>query len=368
MGILDKMAKENDFRNSLECIDCQKPKQYISTGSYALNGILSGNVYNGILDDTIVALVGPSNSGKSFVLAHIAREAIRAGFEVLLFDSERAVRKEFYESIGCDTSKIFRIPVGTVSKLKIDAFKTIQNYYEKAGEKDKLFVGIDSIGNLATLKEINDVESGKDKSDQGASAKDKNSAFRIISSMATEYNFPLVFTNHTYAAIGDLFAQREKIAGGAKSIYNSHIIVYFQRLVNKEESKDALGKTKKKHVGIKIKTTTLKNRNFPEEQTAYLDLRYDTGLNPYSGLLQFAIYAGVLQNKPKGYLVTATGKTVYDKNLYTPEIFDEKALNKINEWLNTQGYSSLSDIFSDAVSEKLLEAEGDGKDEQTERK
>lgn len=355
MGILSKMAKENAFKDSLQCVKDVKEPGYISTGSLALNGILSGNVYKGVPDNTIVALVGQSNCGKSFILAHMVREAIRSGFEVLLFDSERAVRPEFYTSIGCDPDNIFRIPVGSVSSLKKKAFEYINEFYKRAGHNDKLFIGVDSIGNLATIKEMADLEKGKDVADQGSSAKDKNSAFRVLSALATEYDFPLVFTNHTYAPIGDLFAQRDKISGGAKAIYNSHIILYFERLVNKEEVENALGKKKKTQVGIRIKTTTLKNREYPEEKTVTLDLRYDSGMNPLSGLLEFGIRAGVLENKPRGYFVTATGKTVFEKNLYTPEVFNEDALAKINEWLGQNGYSSLSDIFSDDVARSLGE-------------
>ena len=358
MGILAKMSKDKAFKDSIQCIrDIQEP-DHISTGSFALNGILSGSVYKGMPEDTMLSLVGQSNSGKSFLLAHIVRGAIQNGYEVLLFDSERAVRKEFYDAIGCDTSKIYRIPVGSVSKLKVEAFKNINAFYERAGPKDKLFVGVDSIGNLATIKEMSDVEKGKDVADQGSGAKDKNSAFRIISSLATDYDFPLVFTNHTYAPIGDLFAQRDKMSGGYKAIYNSHIIIYCERLVNKEEVEDALGKKKKIPVGIRIKATTLKNREYPEEKTVYLDLRYDTGLNPLSGLLQFAIRAGIIENKPRGYLVVATGKTVYKKDLNSPEVYTAEALEKINEWLGQNGYSSLSDIFSDDVAEALGESDG----------
>jgi len=359
LGILEKLAKDKAFKDSIQCIKDVKEPGYISTGSFALNGIISGNVYKGIPDNTMVALVGQSNSGKSFLLAHMVREAIRSGYEVIIFDSERAVRKEFYEAIGCDTSKIFRIPVGSVSTLKIEASKAIKGFYEMAGANDKLFVGVDSIGNLASLKELADVEKEKDVSDQGSSAKDKNSAFRIIASLATEYDFPLVFTNHTYAPIGDLFAQRDKISGGYKAIYNSHIIVYCERLVNKEEVEDAFGDTKKKQIGIRIKATTLKNREYPEENTVYLDLRYDTGLNPFSGLLQFAIRAGVLENKARGYLVTATEKTVFDKDINCPEIFTPEALEKINDWLSKNGYSSLSEIFSDDVAKALGEGNGE---------
>jgi len=110
-----------------------------------------------------------------------------------------------------------------------------------------------------------------------------------------------------------------------------------------------------------MKVTTIKNREYPEEKSVNLNLRYDSGINEYSGLLQFAIRAGVLEKKPRGYLVTATEKTVYEKNMYTSEVFDQAALEKINEWLSQNGYSSLSEIFSDEVAESLGESDGEEK-------
>jgi len=359
MGILAKLAKEKAFSDSLENINEQKPSGHFSTCSYALNAILTGNVFKGIPEDTITALVGASNSGKSLILAHIVKGAIEQGYEVLLFDSERAVRKGYYEQIGCDVSKIYRIAVGSTLDFRNKAFELIGKFYEKAGPKDKLFVGLDSLGNLASDKELADCDKSKTAADQGSNAKFQNSAFRVISSLASQHNFPVVFTNHVYAPIGDMFAQRSIQAGGAKAVYNSHIILYFDRLVNKEEIPDALGKVKKVQVGIRMKITTVKNREYPEEKSVYLNLRYDSGINKYSGLLQFAIRAGVLEKKPKGFLVTATGKTVYEKNLYTEEIFTEEALEKINEWLSKNGYSSLSDIFSEEVAEALGEPDGE---------
>lgn len=339
----------------IENVSKQIKSSYISTGSLALNGIISGNVYNGIPADTIVALCGESNSGKSYILAHIVKAAVDEGYEVLIFDSERSVRKEYYERIGCETSKIFRIPVGSTMDFRNKAYKVIEDFYSKCDKNQKLFVGIDSIANLASEKELADAEKDKAAADQGNNAKAQNSAFRVISSLATQYNFPVVFTNHVYAPIGDLFAQRDKMSGGSKLIYNSHVILYFERLVNKEEVESATGEVKKTQIGMKMKITTVKSREYPEEKSAYVSLRYDQGMNIYSGLLDFAIRAGVIENKPKGYLVTATGKTVYDADLYTPEIFTKEALDKINEWLSKNGYSSLSDVLTSDVAQAVQE-------------
>lgn len=364
-SVLAQMMKEKGYEDAkIEAISTQVPAKHISTGNYALNGILSGNTATGIPEDTIVALCGESNTGKSYILAHMVKHAIEAGFEVLLFDSERAVRKDYYERIGCDISKIFRIPVGSTMDFRNKAFKIIQDYYGRTGPNGKLFVGLDSLANLASEKELADAEAEKTVADQGNNAKGQNSAFRVLSSLASEYNFPCVFTNHVYASIGDFISFRPKISGGGKAIYNSHIILFLERLVNKEEVEDAFGAMKKTQIGIKMKITTIKNREYPEEKSINIALRYDEGLNPYSGLLDFAIRAGVIGNKAKGYLVTATGKTIYERDLYTPEVFTPDALNKINDWLGKNGYSCLTDVLSSDVASAVQDVGVTDEDEE----
>lgn len=357
MGFLEKLSKSKELNNIMNPIHDQKPPEFISSGNYALNGIVSGNVHNCIDTDSIVALVGPSNSGKSLFLAHFVKGAQELGHEIVIFDSERAVKKGYYEKIGCDVSKIYRIPVGSIIEFRNKAFDIIEKYYKESDGKGKLFVGLDSLGNLASDKELKDTEADKDNSDQGTNAKFQNSAFRVLSSLACKYNFPCVFTNHVYANPADMFGQRDKIAGGGKAIYNSNTIIYFERMVNKEEVEDEMGKKSKQHVGIKIKATTVKNRVYPEEKTVTMSLRFDSGVNPYSGLLPLALQAGVLENKPRGFLVTETGSTVYEKNLYTKDVFTEGALEKINLFLNQNGYSKLKDVFAPDVAIALGDSE-----------
>lgn len=372
-SILAQMMKEKAYEDvKIESVSDQVPSEHLSTGSFALNSILSGNTFNGIPEDTIVALCGESNTGKSYILAHLVKSAIEADYDVLLFDSERAIRKDYYSRIGCDTSRIFRIPVGSTLDFRNKAFKIVQEYYARAEGKSKLFVGLDSLANLASEKELADCEAEKVVADQGNNAKGQNSAFRVLSSLASEYNFPCVFTNHVYASIGEFIATRPKISGGGKAIYNSHIILFFERLVNKEEVEDVFGKKKNTQIGMKMKITTIKNREYPEEKSVNVAIRYDEGLNPYSGLLDFAIRAGVIENKSKGYLVTATGKTVYDKDLYTPEIFTKEALDKINEWMGKNSYSNLSDVFSSDVASAVqgigeADEEEDGEEVRTKK-
>jgi RecA/RadA recombinase len=365
MSLLKQLTHNKEFSTILQNVKDFKVRDYISTGAYALNGILSGNVNVGIPSNTICCLAGESNSGKTFVLANMVKSAIDLGYEALIFDSERAVREDYYARVGCDLDKIFRVPVGSSMDFRNKAYKIIEEYYKNSGKENKLFVALDSLGNLASEKELVDAEKEKSAADQGNNAKAQNSAFRVVSSLASQYDFPFVFTNHVYANIGDMFAQRGVISGGAKSVYNSSVILYFERLVNKEEGVDIFGKEKKIDVGMKMKITTIKNREYKENISVCLNLRYDTGINPYSGLLDFAIRAGVIENKPRGYLITATGKTVYDADLYTPEVFTSDALAKINDWLSKNGYSSMSDVFSSDVAKSIQDIGVDNVEEET---
>ena len=359
MGILSNMAKKKDFAN-MESLSSQKEPSHIDTGFYALNGIVSGNVFRGVRDNIITCLCGQSNSGKSFVLANLVANAIKDGYEVLIFDSERAVTRDYYERLGCDPDKILRVPVGSTSEFRNQAFRIVEEFYSQDSNA-KLFLALDSLGNLASDKELADVEKDKNASDQGNNAKMQNSAFRVLSSLASKYDFPVVFTNHTYAPIGDLFATRGTISGGAKAIYNSNLILYFDRLVNKEQVEDlATGKNKKTQIGMKMKITSIKNRDYVEEQTVTIELDYRKGVNPYSGLLGFAVGAGVLVNKSRGFEHVKSGKTVYEKDIYNGDIFDDEALQQINDFLEKNNYAttSLADIFSeDGIN---IEGDSDG--------
>jgi RecA/RadA recombinase len=367
MSLLKKLSKQKALAESIQSISNQGEVGKIDTGSYAVNAILDGNVWGGMSEDSIVALCGESNTGKSYFLAHLCKGAQDAGYtDCLIFDSERAVREGYYQRIGCDPDKIFRVPVGSTTEFRNKAFKIIEEYYSQKGPKDKLFVGLDSLGNLASDKEIADASDEKTAADMGTNAKFQNSAFRVMNSLCCKYNFPFVFTNHVYMDPSAMFQTRGKMSGGAKAIYNSHVILYFSRLQYKDDVDDPtkmkkngdMGK-KKAHVGVNMKVQTVKNREYPEEKEVVVSLRFDEGMNPYSGLLPMAIQAGVIENKSRGFLVTATGKTVYEKDLYNEEVFNEEALTKINEWLEQNGYSSLNDVFDPDVAEALGEEDGE---------
>lgn len=147
---------------------------WISTGSYALNRILSGSIYKGIPSGRIVVLGGESSSGKSLISAFVAANALKEGYDaVFYFDSEGGALKEFFENVGCDTEKIIQILVSSVEDAQKQILKTIdmiQTFKEKNPESKFLCV-LDSLGGLVPEKLFRDAEKDKVTSEMGGRAK-----------------------------------------------------------------------------------------------------------------------------------------------------------------------------------------------------
>jgi len=256
----------------------------ISTGIYALNKIISGSIYAGIRGDKMLALAGPSNSGKSYVLANLVREAQASGLLPILFDSESAVDGEYYERIGVDLDKLYRVPVMTVEEIKFRFVEIVDAIMEKHPGV-KLFVGLDSLGNMPSSKEISDSVSGNPAGDMGTRAKAINSLFRVIGAYMGKYKFPFVFINHVYMDPSSM-SSRGIMSGGMRPIYNSWVILYFTRK-NLKRGSD--------RVGLTMKIVATKNRDVPEEQPVEIEVNFKNGISPYSGLLDDAKRFGLIK-------------------------------------------------------------------------
>ena len=147
---------------------------WISTGSYALNRILSGSIYKGIPSGRITILGGESSSGKSLISAFIAANALKEGYDaVFYFDSEGGGLKSFFEGVGCDTEKVIQILVSSVEEAQLQilkTFKMIQEYKEENADAKFLCV-LDSLGALVAEKVLRDADKDKVASEMGGRAK-----------------------------------------------------------------------------------------------------------------------------------------------------------------------------------------------------
>ena len=320
-------------------------KDYVDTGSYLLNALVSASIYKGFPGNKVTSIAGPSGVGKTY----IAISAVRAFQEtyndglVVYYDSEAAVTTDMLESRGVDTSRIAVIPVATIESFRTECVRML-NAYNETPEKDRppmLFV-LDSLGNLSTNKETGDIADGKDTVDLTKSKLVKG-AFRTIALKLAKANCALLLTNHTYETL-EMFS-KQVMGGGTGPVYNSSTVIF----CNKGKEKEGTDV-----VGTRVSMTNVKSRFTKEQQKIYTVIRFDSGLDPYYGLIDIAVKHGVLE-KSGNRVVMPDGTKVYESVVYKePEkYFTDELLGQINEACEKE-FSYGSDIDTE-VEEQVVQ-------------
>lgn len=188
--------------------------EYIPTGNYILNAAFTGSVFQGIPGNRSIEIFGPSGTGKTYIMLNIAREAQKMGYYIIWYDSENAIESSQVKKFGCDVTKFRYEPVQTVQEFRSSVTYLVDALIEQkeAGNTiPKLMVILDSAGNLATQKEIDDAKAGQEKQDM-TRPKVMKSIFRIIMSKMGVIGASFIFSNHCYSTM-DLFSQ-QVAAGG----------------------------------------------------------------------------------------------------------------------------------------------------------
>jgi RecA/RadA recombinase len=251
-------------------------KDWIDTGNALFNAQVSGRADGGFPSSRITQLVGINSSGKSYLAIEAAKSAQKLGYYVMLFDSETATSKDELIKRGVDKNMCQITAVKTVEKLR----KQVLNALEDVGPKDKLFIIVDSIGNLSTEKEMDDCVEGKETADM-TRARLLKSFFRTCTVTIGVKNVCMVCINHVYANINGN-GPTSVVGGGSGSLYNSSIIVEFTKA--QEKTADKLTT-----IGACITATTVKSRTSKEKQKVKFSLSFENGLLRYSGMAQWCI-------------------------------------------------------------------------------
>lgn len=209
------MSKNSKFGALLsEGGGTSKITEYISTGNYLLNACMSGSLLKGIPNNRSVCLSGESGVGKTYLLLNICREAQKLGYFIIYYDSENAVDGDLAEKFGVDLSMFRYEPVQTVQEFRSNVTNVIDMLIEQkenGNEIPKLFIALDSAGNLASQKEIDDAKAYSDKADMSR-AKMMKSIFRIMMSKLGIIGGSFIFTNHTYKSL-DLYSSDIQAGG-----------------------------------------------------------------------------------------------------------------------------------------------------------
>lgn len=319
---LKEIKKINPFAEILKDSTIGEIKDFISTGSLILDAITSGKFYNGgIPKGRITALSGMSGVGKSFISANIAVNAQKKGYIVVWFDSERATETSAMERLGIDTKSLLHIPIGTVEEFRIQCFAVLKLLEEKYEGKKDILIVLDSLGNLASEKELNDTSEGKNASDMGQRAKTIKSTLRVLADKIAKLDVTLVVVNHTYANPTNAYAA-EIMSGGEGLVYNAWTIINFKKAKIKDIDKEV--------VGTLLKPTVIKNRTIPPGKTGEIMLNFQRGINKYYGLLDIAIELGLVIKDGKRFKTIKDEKLYWEKDIYSDEFFSP-IMEELNE-------------------------------------
>ena len=289
------------------------PTDWVSTGNYALNYLISGDFHKGIPLGKVTVFAGESGAGKSYICSgNIIKNAQEQGIFVVLIDSENALDESWLHALSVDTdeSKLLKLNMAMID----DVAKTIHefmNEYKAMAEEDRpkvLFV-VDSLGMLLTPTDINQFEAGDLKGDMGRKPKALTALVRNCVNMFGNFNVGLVATNHTYAS-QDMFDPDDKISGGQGFIYASSIVVAMRKLKLKE---DEDGNKVSEVNGIRAACKIMKTRYAKPFEGVQIKIPYDTGMNPYSGLLDLFEKKGLItQQGNRLKYIDSTGKEHLD--------------------------------------------------------
>lgn len=268
------------------------PTDWVSTGNYALNYLISGDFNKGVPLGKVTVFAGESGAGKSYICSgNLIRHAQEQGIYVVLVDSENALDQAWLEALGVDTSedKLLKLNMAMID----DVAKTINEFmkeYKAMEDRPKVLFVIDSLGMLLTPTDVNQFEAGDLKGDMGRKPKALTALVRNCVNMFGSYNVGLVATNHTYAS-QDMFDPDDKISGGQGFIYASSIVVAMRKLKLKTDADG--NKTSEVH-GIRAACKIMKTRYAKPFESVQVEIPYATGMSPYSGLVDLCESKGIL--------------------------------------------------------------------------
>jgi RecA/RadA recombinase len=287
------------------------PTDWIGTGNYALNYLISGDFNKGIPLGKVTVFAGESGAGKSYICSgNIVKNAQEQGIFVILVDTENALDESWLHALGVDTSpaKLLKLNMSMIDDVA-KAISTFMIDYKALPEEERMKVlwVIDSLGMLLTPTDVNQFEAGDMKGDMGRKPKALTSLVRNSVNMFGSYNVGLVATNHTYAS-QDMFDPDDKISGGQGFIYASSIVVAMKKMKLKE---DEDGNKVSEVNGIRAGCKVMKTRYAKPFEGMQVKIPYSTGMSPHSGLVDLAEKKNILKKEGNSLVfVTSDGEVI----------------------------------------------------------
>ena len=288
MSILDKIKKNSSIKDSaiLSKSKFFTQKDMISTAVPAINIALSGKLDGG-LTPGLTMWAGPSKHFKTAFSLLMAKSYLDKYEDaaLLFYDSEFGTPQSYFDSFGIDTERVLHTPLTDIEQLKFDIMQQLTNL--ERGEH--LIIVIDSSGNLASKKEVEDALEGKSVADMSR-AKQVKSLFRMVTPHLSLKDIPMIVVNHTYKEIG--MFPKDIVGGGTGSYYSADNIFIIGRQQEKEGTEI---------VGYNFIINVEKSRYVKEKSKIPITVSFDGGISKWSGLLDIALESGHVIKPSNGW-------------------------------------------------------------------
>jgi RecA/RadA recombinase len=331
---------------------------YTDTGAYALNALVSASIYDGIADGKVTALAGEEATGKTFFALSIVKYFMKQHPEgiVFYFESEGSITKGMLAAReGLDLNRFIVKPVVTLQEFRTSALNVLTEYEKiKPKERPKMLFVLDSLGMLSTTKEITDSEAGAETKDMTRTQLTK-AVFRVITLKLSKLQVPMIITNHTYQTM-ETYA-KTIMSGGSGLKYAASTILFLRKSKHYDEKE-------KEYIGSYITVVAAKSRFTKEGAKVELRLNHITGLDPYYGLLDLAVDAGVWTKvSTKIQLFPGSEeKAIYGKKIENnpKKYFTDEVLKKID------AHCKVAFSYGTATNETVEIEDDDEEDGETE--
>jgi RecA/RadA recombinase len=313
MSLRDKLIKNStiELTSTLEDSKIFTKKDMIPTTVPMINVALSGSIDGGITPG-LTMLAGPSKhfkTGFALLLASAFLRKYKDGI-ILFYDSEFGTPQSYFQTFNIPFDSVVHTPITDVEELKFDIMKQMK----ELSRDDRVMIVIDSIGNLASKKEVEDALDGKSVADMSR-AKQLKSLFRMITPHLSLKDIPMVVVNHTYKEIG--MFPKDIVGGGTGSYYSADAIW----ILGRQQEKDADG-IQGYHFVINVE----KSRYVREKSKIPITVSFEGGINRWSGLLDVALDGGYIVKPKNGWYATVDRETgeVKQPSKRAADIIDNK--------------------------------------------
>lgn len=353
MSILDKIKKNSSIKDSaiLSKSKFFMAKDMIPTAVPIVNVALSGSLDGG-LTPGLTMWAGPSKHFKTAFSLLMAKSYLEkySNSALLFYDSEFGTPQSYFTSFGIDTERVLHTPLTDIEQLKFD----VMTQLTQLERGDKLIIIIDSIGNLASKKEVDDALDGKSVADMSR-AKQIKSLFRMVTPHLTMKDIPMIVVNHTYKEIG--MFPKDIVGGGTGSYYSADNIFIIGRQQEKEGTEV---------IGYNFIINVEKSRYVKEKSKIPVTVSFDGGISKWSGLLDIALESGHVIKPSNGWYSKVNKETgEIEEKKYRIKETDTKTFwlpiitsKSFRDFVENKYRVSMSEIISSEQDDEFVETIG----------